>query len=701
MRRALFAREFRSALVPNLVTVGAILGALVALEKLYGLRLGAPEDVRLFIDITLLAFLVVSGLISGERCFPAELKESRIFFLSSLPVSRTWTWLAIVSARLLAALASIAFAVVLRRPLLVFPYSGNRLWWGIALTLSAYMLFFSAGTLFALVFRRTFVSYVGGFILLGILLIQTFFSSSYATLWPMLAVLSRAPTPTDLPPEPSLPVFLSLLMLSSFLLSWRFFVQGEIGNSKRRIRNQFLFGITITTYLGFVFCTASSTKLASAWRTWKPFDMEWIATYKTLFGDSPYGVSPNGKYLFVFESLSGRPFMFRVNIVDTQTGRVTYRSVYAGARWGYWSSQGDILNLIVLNNSPLDRWGYLTHGTADWIRLSPEGQEISKLRLKGLEEATILAGGRALAVLREGDLARINLLDGTSGQSSEMVQALLDGNVVVREEGTATLVYFDNVLLPRKAWIIDSLAREVRASRSAPETTIYTSYGETLKSTAEAQAAMRQRFPPPLAPGGAPIQGRFLLHSYDQIYGTASRPNANAVYFLDERAPGAEVLWARSTAPGGRWEKLPAPSYQNFPDLTDFSSGISSFFTGYNDARRLLIYDPQLGAFFAEENCDSRSRPYLTVDRVLGLKGILIGLTCMNKSFRGPTRYFEYLPGSGKLRTVKTIPAQSRYWPSFLYLDERGWEIWMPDYEQTEIWRSYPGTKDLRLWPAR
>ena len=89
MKRALFAREFRSALMPNLITVGAILATLVVMERFFG-SLGKVEDVRDFTDVALLAGLVLSGFISGERCFPTEMKESRMLFLASLPISRTW-----------------------------------------------------------------------------------------------------------------------------------------------------------------------------------------------------------------------------------------------------------------------------------------------------------------------------------------------------------------------------------------------------------------------------------------------------------------------------------------------------------------------------------------------------------------------------------------------------------------------------------
>src|SRR4051794_30594588 len=191
MRRALFFREFRSALVPNLVTVGTILATLIAVEYFYGLRLGKVEekDVRGFIDLVLVIGLVVSGCISGERCFPSELKESRMLFLSSLPISRTGVWLCIVSARLLAGLATLTLTLALRRPLLGPLFESQRAQ-PIGLLIGwfffAYVLFFSMGALFALLFRRTLFSYIAGSLALGILLSETLFSVSYYGVEPRL-----------------------------------------------------------------------------------------------------------------------------------------------------------------------------------------------------------------------------------------------------------------------------------------------------------------------------------------------------------------------------------------------------------------------------------------------------------------------------------------------------------------------------------
>jgi hypothetical protein len=709
MRRALFAREFRTALVPNLVTVGAILGTLVVLAKLLGPKLGKAEDLRVFTDVGLLACLVVSGFISGERCFPTELKESRLLFLSSLPISHSWIWLTIVSARLLAALASMALVFAIRQPRLIFEESKVLLQLdmglGAAMLFLGYALFFSVGALFALLFRRTLFSYAVGFPVLGLLLIETLFSCSYSIWLPNILLLSQSPRTFDgWRPPPFLMAFLSLLLVSLFLLSWRLFVRGEIGNPKRRIGNQILFAMAAAVYLGFVFSVAASPRLAWIGST-SGSDENRIAQDRPL----PYGVSPDGRYLFAFESVDRRPFMVRVSIVDTGSGRIIGRSFYGGAGWGYWSEHGDVLNLLVLNNSPLDRWGYLVPGTVDFIRISPEAREVSRLRFKGVEDVTTLAEGRALVVLRDGNLGKILLLDGASGRSSELARAPLDGQLIVNDDGESALVFFDNILLRRRAWAIDSLAREVRVPRLSLKTP-YFIFGESFGSPAEAQKTLLQRFGQPSTHGGALVRGSLLLPDPRRALILTQPPG---LYFLEERVPASRVvLWARSTAPEGRWGKLPDLAPQLSPlfeqgvqeSFIDFASGVGAFLTLDGDASRFLVYDPRFGVI-ESEGCAPKDKLFLDLNRVRGLKGLLVRVLCADKASpsRSQTRYFEYLPGSGKMLAIKTVatwPIIS--WPE-LYLDERGREIYVSygESRRYEIWRSSPGTKDLRLWPPR
>jgi len=710
MRRALFAREFRTALVANLVTVGAILATLVVLEKLLGPKLGKAEDLRVFTDVGLLACLVVSGFISGERCFPTELKESRMFFLSSLPISRSWVWLTLVSARLLAALVSMALVFAIRQPWLIFEESKVLLQLdmglGAAMVFLGYALFFSVGALFALLFRRTLFSYAAGFPILGLLLIETLFSCSYSIWLPNLSWLVQSPRTFDgWRPPPFLMAFLSLLLILSLLLSWRLFVRGEIGNPRRRIKNQILFAGTAAAYLGFVFCVTASTRLASLGRSWGSLHARSVDGRQSF----PYGVSPDGRYLFVFESLQGRPFMVRVSIVDIGSGRITGQSVYGGIGWGYWSDQGAVLNLLVLNNSPLDRWGYLISGTVDWIRISPEAREVSKLRFKGVEDVRTLAGGRALVVLREGSLDKILLLEGSGGRSSEMAQAPRDGQLIVYDDGEAALVYLDNVILPRRAWAIDSLVREVRVPRLSLKTP-YFIFGEAFGSPAEAQSTLIQRFGQPSTHGGALVRGSLLLPNPRRALILTQPPG---MYFLEERVSASRVaLWARSTAPEGRWEKLSdlAPQLSTQFErgiqetFIDFASGVGAFLTVDGDASRFFVYDPRFGVI-ESEGCAPKNRLDLDLYRVRDLKGLLVKASCLDKASpsRSQTHYFEYLPGSGKMRAIKTVATRPAFpWPE-LYLDERGQEVYFSYGEswRYEIWRSSPGAKDLRLWPPR
>jgi hypothetical protein len=700
MRRALFAREFRSALVPNLVTVGAILATLVLLERLYGIRLGKAEDVRFFTDVALLIGLVVSGFISGERCFPSEVKESRMLFLSSLPIPRSWAWLMIVSGRLLAALASLGLVFVIRRPLVTFLNSASPGEWDLSLVASrvlfAYLFFFSAGALFALLFRRTLFSYVVGFIIVGILLAETALSVAYSVGLPKLEDLSTSYIVFFAGPSLlRIAAPLSLFLAMSLCLSCQFFVRGEIASPKRRIRNQMLLGVLTTAFLGFVFCVESSTTLASVRSTWtRAIPMSQVG--QVLLDR----VSQDGRYLSVVEVLQGRPFIRRITMIETGSGHVVGRSVYAGAGWFFWSSHGDVLNLLTLNNSPLDRWGYLVPGTADWIRLSPEAREISKLRLKGIEDAKTLAEGRALAVLRQGTQGRVLLLDGTSGRSSELARAPLDGRAVIRGGVPTALVYFNNTLSPQRAWIVDSLAHEVRIPRPVWEPA-YILFGEAFGSQSEARAILLRKFGSPSTSDGESIKGELLLSAPDQFFDLTSKLESKGLYFLEKDSDDSRGIWVRPTTSEGRWERLPGVASTHVMRFTsafvDFPSRIGAFLSAEGRGS-FLVYDPRAGVVRGTGNCAQSDKAFLTANRVPGLNGFLIGLTCTDNSSssHGQTYYFQHIPGSREVRAIKTGAIQPVF--SHLYFDEKGTDVWTT-FEGGTIWISIPGKKDLRLWP--
>ncbi|HZF10019.1 MAG TPA: hypothetical protein VFE33_14615 [Thermoanaerobaculia bacterium] len=706
--------------MPNLITAGAILGTLVAVERLYGLRLDKIEGLSSFIDIALLGGLVVSGFISGERCFSAELKEHRMLFLASLPLSRNWAWLAIVSARLSAALIALALVVALRRPLPApLPVENIRQLEiaAVSLFLLLYLLLFSAGTLFAHLSRRTLFVYAVGYPLVGLLLVETFLACSYPTIPPVpwqLAIAPFDPAPIGsrsvlLAAFLAFTAFLSLLLLSWLLLSWRFFVRGEVSNPKQRLRNQLLFGITVAAYLGFVLSVATSARLVSIRGTWTVIDPStWLQSQSR-----PYGVSADGRYLFVFETLDRSPFIVRVSLVDTRTGQLSGRSTYGGVAWGFWSKNQDVLNLLILDNSPLGRWGYLKSGMAWWLRLTPAAREVSKTPLKGVEAVEILAGGRAVVSLRDGDQRRVLLLEGASGRSSEVVRAPADGEVVIYPDGPVALVYFDNSLLPKRAWVVDSVAQEVPAPRARPRPDTYYLFGKFLATSTDAHLLLQQKVGPPATAQGQPIEGIFILPS-DQPWVLPPGLNPKGYYFVGRlglqpvHGPTKMGLWARS-ATEQRWNKMPElapePAYVTHnssirteralpPISIDPGSGVGVFMTTDGDSRRLFVYDPQVGVVQGPSGCrPGDDKGAFGVDRVPGFDGILINMLCPAK----PLRYgfFAYPFGSRKILALRNIPILSLP----LYLDEVGGGVWRT-YEGKVVWRSSPQGKALSLWPT-
>ncbi|HEV7506406.1 MAG TPA: hypothetical protein VGS07_16000 [Thermoanaerobaculia bacterium] len=318
--------------------------------------------------------------------------------------------------------------------------------------------------------------------------------------------------------------------------------------------------------------------------------------------------------------------------------------------------------------------------------------------MKGVEEVKTLAGGRALVVLREGNLGKILLLDGISGLPAEIARAPLDGKAVADQDGNTALVFFENVVLPSRAWVIDFGAREVRVPRTGLRTSSqYVLFGEAFGSSEEAQAELLRRFGLPPEREGAAIRGSFLLPRWGRPWILAESDVAY-VYFLEERAPDSEVLWTRPAAPQGQWKRLSALSPNE--ETIDFASGIGAFFPLTGGAHRFFVYDPRLDVILESEVCSHEGRAFLNVDRVSGFKSVLIELTCEKASaVQDKTHFFGYLPGSREVRAITTVPARppsQEPIPSHLYFDERGWDVWVTS---EEIWRSSPGMKDLRLWP--
>lgn len=704
MKRALFAREFRTALVPNLVTIVAILGTLLLVERAYGLKFGKAEDVRIFIDWTLLAGLVLSGFISGERCFPPEVKEQRLLFLSSLPLSRGGVWFAMVSGRLLAALTSLTAGILLRRPFLVL-LKEQGAWpiFTIAATLAIvlYLVFFAGGVLFAFLFRKPLFSYAVGYPVLGLVLFETLLATVYNFSTPVLQDLQIPPLRSfdELSFPFSAVLFpLSLLLLlfaGCLLLSFHLFSRGEVGDIKRRMSNALVSSLAAVVYLGVVFWS-SSFNLLPVRMTRDPVFLE-----SFYFPNLPPLVSPDGRYLCVLDQIDGRPPFVRVSILENQTGRILSETTHVGFALAQWAGKGATLSLVTFNDSPLDRWGYLIPGSVDWFRLNPEGQEISKLRLRGVETLEPLPNGRILAVLQEGDIL---LLNGESGHSSKVAEASLDGNVVVARGGDSTLVYFDNIIQPDKAWVVGQGIREVVATRSTLRDHVVF-FGNVIGSLNEAQAVLRQKFSQPSGVGGQSLSGSFVLPTSTEPWIPDGGLGPKAVLFLEGKPNGQTALWARNLSTG--WEQLdislglvpPFFAGKIQLPLGTFVSGEAAFFAKNQKGAEVFIYDLKAGRLQrVAAGCHPNEKPFLWMSNPSGIKGILVNLICANNYSRR-TLSFEYLPGLGKLQPLNRPPLPKGRGGECLYIDQHGWEIWVLD--NLEIWRLSLQGKNLRLWPPK
>jgi hypothetical protein len=689
MRRALFGHEFLSALVPNLATVGAILGSLTLFERLYVYRLlGFPGDVDSFGSLVLLVGLVAFGFIAGERCFSSAMKEHRMLFLASLPIPRNRVWMAIVSARLLAALISLVAVVAIRW---ILPWvQKSKGMSPVAIPVEVffgplYLPLFSAGTCFALLFRRPLVVLAVGGPLFGLVLVELLAASSYG-------IQRYAPSVLASPPRVLsgwhaivfLSASLALLSILFFSLSRWLFVRGEVGDLRRRTKNQILSGIALVAYITFILSVSASARLSSIYNTWVVSDCK---------------VSPDGRYMAVFEALKDSPFV-RASIIETHIGRQRFQATYDGAGWIFWSSEKDILNLLILDNSPLTRLGYLIPGAVRWVRLTPEARVISTSSFRGVSALEVLAAGQAVLALQEGNQGRVVRLEGASGLVSEVVRAPSDGPVEIHGDGTGTpaaLVFFKNVILPKKAWVVkDASAYEVAAPRSLEENS-HCLFGEIPGSDEGMQTVLRRKVGPPSSAEGKPLAGNFLLpRDFSWILPPGVSPKS--LFFLADSS-NTKILWARS-ASDGKWERLvelaPEPSYQIEngriiqPRLVaiDFGSGSGAFLAKEGAARRLVVYVHQAGMTQGPEACSLGEEAIL---RIPGLDGILIHLLCGAKPARSV--FFVHLSGSQKISELAGVRPGSVP----LYLTSEEWGVWRSP--EGKIWRSSPDGSEFPLWP--
>jgi hypothetical protein len=358
MLRTLFLRELRKSWLAHASLFAAVIGTVTLLEYAFA-RGGPPSpDDQLQLSNWLLASLVMSGLISGERCFSKTFKEGRYPFLLTLPRPRARIWLAYLGGRLTGALA--ALPVLLLR-WFAAPLSVAMSWPLLISALAVYLVYFLGGAAFALALQKELLVYLLGLPLLtGLILLLS--SCAFYGFVPFVV--------------PTLPEYLSDVSCGSLLLAliWavvaeRAFCRGEVHLGRRAAQTITEVGLASATFAGLAVIVFSSTSLAAFRDEWQPYPLN--GTNLTVYrgeqplmrsdveADFPYPtdtrpVSSDGRFLFIYQQLRERSLFSRIAVVDLKNGRSSSSMERPGIHQISWSASGNVLNVLATNDAPSD-----------------------------------------------------------------------------------------------------------------------------------------------------------------------------------------------------------------------------------------------------------------------------------------------------------------------------------------------------------
>jgi hypothetical protein len=197
------------------------------------------------------------------------------------------------------------------------------------------------------------------------------------------------------------------------------------------------------------------------------------------------------------------------------------------------------------------------------------------------------------------------------------------------------------------------------------------------------------------------MKGNYLFPTPGQMWSLSTNSNVKGLYFKENSG----VLWTRSTALDGKWEKLPKmlpaqlPFLEHDPEsFIDFDSGVSAVLSEEGKPGRFLIHDPRVGDVVAEGFCapgDTTALELICSNNIQLPPSM--PLSSRARILKSRVFYFLYIPGSHELHTLNIA---DRAGLSLIYLNPKGTGVWTTSHGEA-IWRSAPGRKDLRLWPPQ
>jgi hypothetical protein len=738
MLRALFLRELRKSWLVHAGLFAVAFGTATLLEQVSRGHFLSPED-EISLSNFLIAGLALSGLISGERCFPKAFKEGHYAFLLTLPRPRGGIWLAYLGGRLIGALAALPMAFLAKPSMisqLLIPEPAKReppiSWADLGPTLTVYLVLFFGGACLALAFRRRTYLYLAAVPLFGFLGFAILASASYGFHDPMS-------------PQAEIRweyyVFCAWLLLGPLMAvaCRRAFCRGEFHLGQRRWRSLAESGLAVALHLGAIsvlFSSVGFAALTDRWAAPAP-SSAW-----SLYGpESP--VSSDGRFLFLAQRLRDRPEFTRLTVIDLQTGESANwmrRSIYRVA----WSAAGDILNVLAANDAPSD---WVASDSTDWLRLTRDLHVLSRHRFDGMWSLHPLRDGHLLLMSENGRDNIVYWLSDENGGFRESLRETLElsprewNNNLPRgwlwhlDRGTVVGSLGSSGV--QVTWL-DSEGRVIRkATHPASAFPMYLLDGGQIASPQEATSELRRRFLPSAA--SLPRELRLRPASLTPYLPMKGGPlglypesNSPGPFFLEHHEGLVDVWrldprhgtwtrilsgithrdfqkWSRSWQERRiyQWSHLQYEAQgQDEPKFSspfDFDSATGTWVAAFGSGNgRLLVYDERLGQIVPNTvGCGHPEKGEVELKSVKGLKGLLVQLTCPGTE-GGRMKIYHFLehrPGSGRLRELSwhSAAVPPDLFDRWLYLDPNGISVWVS--KTGEVWRVGPGQKPLRLNP--
>lgn len=676
MLRALSLREYRKSVIVHAAILGTLLGLLMAFERLaprMGMSAAADPD---FLHLLLIAGLVASGFMSGERCFSASFKEGRYYFLTALPLPRVRLWAALCFPRLLGAWTAILSFLGLRFALVNWAPSEvtigrYSLLAVVAGFLTAHAVSFLTGSTLALAMRRELFVYVVGLPLLAFLITTAGVNLAYGFDFGFPDVLGLF-----LIRVTALGVLLVFLMAA---IGGRSFVRGEFDRWRQRLGALTLIILLAAGHL-------ASTHLLAFNRFMVRLGDEWIQSGPLDW----FRISPDGEHVVVRQRLRYRPVFSKFEILDAKSGsRLGAYEIFSLSRLE-WSGTGKTLNAMATDNDVALRCIWLPcRAKPRWFRFTRAAKKVAQMDLDSLGDIHGSPGTAASFIITwDGEQGKAYKVGDQGppkevwqGDSLQPIQVRLGVSGLIltttvgkgrnREWGLSSDGSVGN---PSGLWRRESL--ELRDSLIMAADTLPFDHGQSIK----------------VGPGYPAKYGMYFLERKEEagllnLWHFDGRSNWQPV-LLDLPASGND--WVPTFDPLGHIREDRKPGIH-------WATGIVAFVETRSGYDSLGFFSGTLRRHRSTSvRCLPTEEGTVNFERLRDGKA-LVRFSC-GRDGVWRSRFFLYPSDSGHIRQIEGLPLDLPSYAEWLHLGDDGFLIWSIFHK--EIWSLSPGSSPRRIWPS-